>query len=205
MSDIFLKIIFMGVPFLMAITVHEVGHALVSDRLGDPTPRSTGRITLNPVAHLDPIGTLMFILTAWFSNFIFGWAKPVQVDPRYYKNPRTGLVAVSAAGAAANFLLAGIFLIIFKFLYTPESGLFVELCRYVVIINIYLGFFNLLPIPPLDGSKILAGLLPAHLARRYAMMEQYQIIFIVVLFATGILKYLFIPVNILLYYLLQPW
>lgn len=140
---------------LVAISIHEFSHALVADRLGDPTPRINGRLTLNPLAHLDPIGTLMLLIIR------LGWGKPVPIDPYNLENPRRDTALISLAGPASNLILATIFSLtirLFPFLY-----FFLP----VIILNVYLAIFNLLPFPPLDGSKILSGLLPSNLALRY--------------------------------------
>jgi Zn-dependent protease len=160
-------------PILFALTVHEFAHALLAYRFGDPTAKNMGRLTLNPIPHLDPIGTILL-----FIAFI-GWAKPVPVNPNNLKNPHRDMLWIALAGPMSNFLLAFIFGVIFRVLY--HGGYFSEggtvaislqlLLKYSVSINLILAFFNLIPIYPLDGSKVLAGLLPdgpAELFRRTA-------------------------------------
>lgn len=203
-SESVIRITIMAVPFLLAVTCHEVAHGLVSYWFGDPTAKMAGRLTLNPVKHLDPMGTLVFIMTATMGGFIIGWAKPVPIDPRYYKNPRQGIIAVSAAGAATNFVLAALFLAAFRFVAAnppAAEGLLASayepvylITQFGVVINVVLGVFNLLPIPPLDGSKILAELLPRQWAYQYLRLERYGFIILIVLIATGGLRFVFAPV-----------
>jgi len=146
-----------------AISIHEFAHALAADRLGDPTPRLQGRLTLNPLAHLDPIGTLMLIL------FRFGWGKPVQFDPFNLRNPRRDTMLISIAGPASNLLAAAAAAILLRFL--PNNLLTILTIQPFIIISVVLAVFNFVPIHPLDGGKILAGILPLSLARE---LEQIQ-------------------------------
>ena len=151
---------------LIAIMCHELCHGLMSYLLGDPTPKEQGRLSLNPLKHLDLMGTLCLIL------FKFGWAKPVQVDPRYYKNPKWGMALVALAGPLANFILAFISGLIYVLIlkYAPYSELIQILLyfvTYLMVINIGLGIFNLIPIPPLDGSKIVGVILPNESYHKY--------------------------------------
>jgi len=135
------------IALIIAITIHEFSHALVADRLGDPTPRSQGRLSLNPLKHLDPIGTVMMLVAR------FGWGKPVPIDPYNFSHPKRDELFVALAGPVSNLILASFLAIVYRFF--PVSIIFV-----IAIINIYLAIFNLLPIPPLDGSKIFLNLLP---------------------------------------------
>jgi len=151
---------------LFAITVHEYAHARTALALGDPTAKMAGRITFNPVSHLDPIGAICLYL------FQFGWAKPVPVNPRYFRNPRMGNVWVSLAGPLANFgaaLIAGILIRYFLF----PSELYLRILVSMVILNIALGVFNLLPLPPLDGSHVLESFLPNQALQKYREMARY--------------------------------
>jgi len=165
----------LAVPaILIALTFHEFAHAYVAYRLGDPTAKNMGRLTLNPLAHLDPMGTIMIFLIH------FGWAKPVPVDPRYLGNPKRDMMWISAAGPLMNMALAlvsGILLRIFIALglantYAGSSAsILFQMLYFSLYINLALAFFNLLPIPPLDGSKILAGVLPHRYAPTLYMIE----------------------------------
>lgn len=150
-----------AIALLVAITVHEYAHAYMADRLGDPTPRLQGRLTLNPIAHLDPIGTLMMLLVR------FGWGKPVQFDPYNLANPRRDAAVISLAGPASNIITATIFAIILRVISQPLSpfSILAVVIPPFIVLNLGLAIFNLIPIHPLDGGKILVGLLPPDDAR----------------------------------------
>jgi len=170
--DFYLQLLISAPPILLALTLHEFAHAFVADRLGDPTPRNQGRLTLNPLAHLDPIGTILLFIAR------FGWAKPVQVDPRNFQNPQRGMMIVAAAGPASNLALALIFGIIYQFMQgaPPETrtGVILQfIISYSVVINLVLAFFNLLPIPPLDGSKIIRAFLPETFLPAFSRLESF--------------------------------
>ena len=162
---------------LISIMCHELTHGLFSYLLGDPTPKEQGRLSLNPIKHLDPIGTLCLIL------FGFGWAKPVMVDPRYYKNPKWGMALVALGGPLANFiiaLLSGLVLTLIQLHapYTQTIEIIFNFFLYLMLINIGLGVFNLIPIPPLDGSKIIGAVLPDNAYNQYMKYQKYGMIFI---------------------------
>src|SRR3989338_8810889 len=152
---------------IIAITVHEFAHALLADRLGDPTPRSQGRLTLNPLAHLDPVGTLMLLL------FRFGWGKPVIFDPYTLAHPRRDAGIISLAGPASNILLATILALSLRFLPLPQ--LLSPFFYITILLNITLAVFNLIPVYPLDGEKILAALLPRDQIGRASCRERGEI------------------------------
>lgn len=204
LSSAVVRIAIMAVPFLLAVTCHELAHGLAAYWFGDPTAKNAGRLTFNPIRHLDPMGTFVFLLTSLTSGFIIGWAKPVPINPRYFKDVRKGIIVVSAAGAAMNFLLAGLMYAAFVLMlsYPPMRGgvgefffvPMVNIFRYGVLINVILGVFNLLPIPPLDGSKILAEILPHNLAYKYLQLERYGFIILIVLVMSGALRFVFAPV-----------
>ncbi len=167
--------LFIAMPaILFALTFHEYAHAWAAWKLGDPTARSMGRLSLNPLVHLDPVGTIMLVITV-MSGFGIGWAKPVPVDPRYLRNPRKDMLWIALAGPVSNIILA--FILVGIFTHMPPAGALTEtlreMLRYGIIINLALAFFNMLPIPPLDGSRVLTGLLPAAQARRYSQLEMY--------------------------------
>lgn len=157
---------------IITVTLHEFMHGFVSDRLGDPTPRQAGRLTLNPLKHLDPLGSLMILLVH------FGWGKPMPVDPSYYKNPRRGMMYTAAAGPLTNFAIAAVIGIIVRVGNITPNGLLSALFIYTAIISVYLGVFNLIPIPPLDGSKVVAAFLPKKILPTYFQLEQYGILII---------------------------
>lgn len=181
---------------LVAVSVHEFAHALMADRLGDPTPRINGRLTLNPLAHLDPIGTLLLLLTR------FGWGKPVPIDPYNLENPRRDAALISLAGPASNLIFATILSLILKFLLV--SQFLSLLISPIIFLNVALAIFNLLPVPPLDGSKILFGFLPEEMAVQWEeILSQYGLILILFLlfpfFGQSLLAYLIFPIiNFLL-------
>jgi len=164
-----------GIPvILLTITIHEYSHAKVADILGDPTPRLSGRLSLNPISHIDPIGFLMLMIVR------FGWAKPVPINPNHFKNPKRDMVYVSLAGPLSNFFFAWILAIILK--NTPIS--FGGILQYAIWLNLGLAVFNLIPIPPLDGSKILEGILPDQYYEYFRAIDQYGffILILVILF-----------------------
>ncbi|PID75084.1 MAG: site-2 protease family protein [Deltaproteobacteria bacterium] len=187
-------------PLLFSLTLHEVAHGYTAYRLGDPTAKSLGRLSLNPLKHLDPIGTLAFFLIK------VGWAKPVPVNPVYFKKPRKDMLWVALAGPMTNLVLAVISAFLAKGLwlmgsFIPYSSLaeaiIVPLGRMLlasVWINLLLCIFNFLPIPPLDGSRILTGLLPQNLAFKYAQFERYGFLLVLVLAFSGALSKVILPV-----------
>ncbi len=163
---------------LVAITVHEFCHAFTADKLGDPTPRAYGRLTLNPLAHLDPLGTLMLLIAH------FGWGKPVPIDPYNFSHPRRDETLVALAGPLSNFILAFIFS---RFPY--------DITYILTYTNLYLGIFNLFPIPPLDGSKILLNILPIETAAKVeSAFQQYGFILIALLIISGLLTKILNPI-----------
>jgi Zn-dependent protease len=189
------EIIITAPPFLFALTVHEFAHGYVAYRFGDPTASSLGRLSLNPLKHLDPIGTLAFFLIK------IGWAKPVPVDARYFKNPRRDMLWVSLAGPGVNLALVLASALLAKLIILTGAGMprffimpLLQMTVASIWINIMLGVFNLVPIPPLDGSKILLGLLPRELAHAYSRLEPYGFIILLVLFYTGILPRFIMPI-----------
>jgi len=182
-----LSFFFWLVALSVAITVHEFAHAYAADRLGDPTPRLQGRLTLNPLAHLDPLGTLMLLFVR------FGWGKPVQFDAFNLRHPRRDSAIISLAGPVSNFLLATLCAIVLHFLVagrltllsSPGLGIAAyilsALLQPIIFLNVGLGVFNLIPIHPLDGFKIVEGILPEHYARQWKELESYGMIFLLFL------------------------
>lgn len=180
-------------PLLLAVTVHEASHGYVADRLGDPTPRAAGRLTLNPLAHLDPVGTLVFVATQ-----AIGWAKPVPVDPRYLRHPRRDMLWIGLAGPFSNLALAVLFAGLCRLLWLapPEAGTWLGEQVWTplalisvrgVTLNLGLGLFNLLPVPPLDGSRVLAGILPPAAAPALGWLERYGFVLVLLLVFSGVL------------------
>jgi Zn-dependent protease len=171
-----------GIAALFAIMFHEIAHGFIAFKLGDNTAKKRGRLSLNPLKHIDWVGLLMLIVVQ------FGWAKPVPVDIRYFKNPRVGMALVALAGPVMNFIMALFSTIMFSVLRFYDAPSLLVLFFYLgVIINIGLGMFNLFPIPPLDGSKILGIILPARIHIQILRYEKYGIILLILLLWTGIL------------------
>lgn len=181
MMNKIIELIFTGVAVIIAMVFHELAHGYVSYKLGDETPKRDGRLTLNPMVHLDLFGTIMLFL------FHFGWAKPVQINPYYYKNKKLGTVVVSLAGPFTNFIIAFVGMLLLR-LNTLLPMIIVEFLYSLITINIGLGVFNLIPIPPLDGSKVLAAVLPQDLYMKYMSIEQYGFIILIVILSTGVLS-----------------
>lgn len=181
-----------AIPVVFGITLHEVGHGLMARRFGDRTAEMLGRLSLNPVRHIDPLGTVVVpILMAWLGGFLFGWAKPVPVNPRAMRNPQRAMIAVSAAGPAMNIAMAfgwALTLHVAPVLAaaSPGAGDFLaSMATFGILFNVLLAVFNLVPIPPLDGGRVLRGLLPASLAQRLDAIEPYGLIIVVALLAAG--------------------
>jgi len=187
---------------IIAITVHEFSHAFVADRLGDPTPRLQGRLTLNPLAHLDPMGIILLLLVR------FGWGKPVQFDPFNLRHPRRDAALISIAGPISNLIMAIIGSLLIRGLLSMGGssafmGLLLNFLVSVVSLNIVLGVFNLVPIHPLDGFKIVGGLLSEELARQWYELERYGYIFLIALLLTPALTNIISPpINFILQILL---
>lgn len=202
MIDFISELILLAPPILLALTFHEFAHGYIAYRLGDPTARMAGRLTLNPLKHLDPVGTI-----ALFFIHI-GWAKPVPVNPVYFRNPKKDMLWVALAGPLTNLVLALFSAMVVKVVltvatilpHTPATaailGPFIKMMVISVWINLVLCIFNFLPVPPLDGSRILTGLLPDDLARSYLKIERYGFIIIILLAFSGILSRIINPVII---------
>jgi Zn-dependent protease len=188
------------IPVLFAITLHEVAHGWVALKCGDQTARLSGRLTINPIKHIDLVGTIIVpMMMLVFSNFIFGWAKPVPVDARNMRNPRRDMALVAAAGPFANFAMALFWAAIAKLgmaclIAMPQIGVFLIYSGEIgVIINLVLMVLNFLPFPPLDGGRILMSVLPARLAWKLAMLERYSFIILILLMMTGVLSAVISP------------
>jgi Zn-dependent protease len=171
-------------PILLgSMMAHEVSHGYVAYRLGDPTAKMHGRLTANPLRHLDPLGTIMFVVTYLIGPFVFGWAKPVPINPYHFRNHQRGMMIVGLAGPAANFAVA-VVLAIFLNLLEPSlnrGGMLFEVLFLAFQVNVVLGIFNLVPIPPLDGSRVMGGFLPPNLYRQWADLDRYGMLFIFVI------------------------
>ncbi|NLJ81039.1 MAG: site-2 protease family protein [Firmicutes bacterium] len=186
--------IILSIPaILLAISFHELGHAYVAYKMGDPTPKYQGRLTLNPLAHLDPVGAIMLLI------FKIGWAKPVVINPHYFKNRRQGILLVSLAGPLANVILAWVFYNILGFLphLMPSFALANTVSLFLILnvqLNLGLAAFNLLPVPPLDGSKILSSLLPTRLEYQYSQWARYGPLILILLVVTGGARFIINPI-----------
>lgn len=188
------EMIIMAPAFLFALTAHEFAHGYLAFRLGDPTAANLGRLTMNPLKHLDLMGTIAFFLIQ------IGWAKPVPIDPRYFQNPRRDLLLVSLAGPGANLAVALASALLLKLLPGVQpllpAAIFWPLIQMVatsVWINIVLAIFNMLPIPPLDGSKVLCSLLPPTPAALFARLEPYGFFILLALFYLGVIPRIIRP------------
>lgn len=197
------KLAVMALPIIFAVTLHEAAHGWMADRLGDRTARMMGRVSLNPLKHIDPIGTVlvplgMFVLT----GFMFGWAKPVPIDPRNFRQPRRDMALVAAAGPGANLLMALLWglVIVFAQWILASSPWVAEPLIYMgaagVLINVILMVLNLLPIPPLDGSRVVSSLLPPRAALAYAKVEPYGLFIVLALLVTNLLARIVLPLVI---------
>ena len=190
----FVQRLILQIPaLLVAVTVHELSHGLVAERLGDPTARRQGRITLNPMPHIDPLGALAFVLAG------FGWAKPVPVNAQNLRHPLRDMALVAAAGPISNFIVALVALIAFRlvgrfdaapFLAEPAAGVLL----YVYLFNLGLGIFNLIPLPPLDGGHFLPYFLPSGSWTFIRQLEQYGPFILILLVMTGATRYIIGPV-----------
>ena len=210
MEKIISDLILLAPPLLLALTFHEFSHGYVANQLGDPTARLAGRLTMNPIKHLDPIGTLAFFFVK------FGWAKPVPVNPSYFRDPRKGMLWVALAGPMSNLFLAIISAILVKILivvitpvrHSPVATSVLLPFLYMTVksvwINLVLSIFNLLPVPPLDGGRILGGLLPEDMYRSYMKIEPYGFVIVVLLSFSGVLSFIISPVLQLANSLLLP-
>ncbi|HHY15556.1 MAG TPA: site-2 protease family protein [Firmicutes bacterium] len=193
-----LEQIILSVPaILLAIAFHELGHAYAAYKLGDPTPKYQGRLTLNPFAHLDPLGTIMLLL------FRIGWARPVVINPQYFKNRKRDTVLVSLAGPLANVLLGWLFYNLLRLAtgYVPIGSFARSLFLFFLLnvqINLSLAAFNLLPIPPLDGSNIVAGILPPKLEYEFSRLAPYGPIILIILLISGGARLIINPIYGLL-------
>jgi len=203
------KVAVMAVPLVFAIVFHEVAHGWVAHRLGDPTAKMMGRLTLNPISHIDLIGTIIMPLLLFFGTqgqFVFGYAKPVPIDPRYFKDPKKGMALSSLAGPGVNLLMALFFSVVLRAIFPSmkESDLnemsgqvlfpLALMLSYGVLINVALAVLNLIPIPPLDGSRIVYWLLPPRLGDSYYRLERYGMLILMALLFLRILGSLIWPV-----------
>lgn len=203
-----------ALPVLIAITFHELSHGLIANKLGDPTAKMMGRLTINPIAHIDLFGTIIMpLLLLIFTNgqFVFGYAKPVPINPMNFKNPRRDMAISAAGGPATNILLAIVSMVILKFAVFPllsfaPEGMATTVLEPIammrkssIIINVVLASFNLIPIPPLDGGRVVVGFLPHRQAMSFSKIEPFGFIIVIILIYTHIADYFVMPmVNLFL-------
>lgn len=194
----FEQIIYRVMAVLFAISIHEFAHGMAAYKLGDPTPKAQGRLTLNPLAHLDPIGAIMLVLVR------IGWAKPVQINPLYFKNRRQSMILVAIAGPLTNIMAAWFFTMLSLLIIRLPLNVNLLIGLYAffntnIMINIWLAAFNLIPIPPLDGSKVVANLLPVRNRIMYEKIAPYAPLLLIIGIWTGALQYILNPIsNVLL-------
>lgn len=208
-----IEVLIVLVVLISSLSVHEAAHAFAADRLGDPTARQLGRLSLNPAVHVDPIGTLLFPLIAYVTGVpLIGWAKPVPVDPRYLKHPKRDFALIAAAGPASNLVMAALGAVLLQVARGAAgpgdivggalSGPLGSLLFAFAVINVLLAVFNMIPVPPLDGGNVLLGVLPAGPARLVEQLRPYGILILYALMLTGALSTLLGPLVSYLRYLL---
>ena len=188
---------------LLSLTIHEAAHALTADRLGDPTARALGRVSLNPLAHIDPLGTVVLPLLAAITGLpIIGWAKPVPVNTRNLRHPQRDFAVIAAAGPISNLVQATVASLVLRIAAAAVSsetsqagtlGWLATALLFAVQINLLLAFFNLIPVPPLDGGNVLLGLLPPRLAYSYSRLRQYGFLILYALLLSGVASALIMP------------
>ena len=183
------------IPLLFAITLHEAAHGWTASKLGDHTARMMGRVTLDPTKHIDPIGTIAIplVLLISSSGFIFGWAKPVPINFNALRNGKNGMIWVALAGPGANIVMAVCWLFVMIIAINMNIAVLIEMGRIGILVNCVLAVFNLLPIPPLDGSRVISALLPNRLAYQYNQLEQYGLYILLGLMFLGGFNYLVRP------------
>lgn len=189
---------------IVSVILHEVAHGYTALRLGDPTAHYAGRLTLNPLKHVDPFGTVILPLLLIFlkSSFLLGWAKPVPVNPALLRDPKRGMVLVSAVGPLTNISLALVAAVILRTLPLSRAPLVFDLLKYACYVNILLSLFNLVPVPPLDGSKLVAYFLPPRVRVTYEKLTPYGLLIIIALLFLGLLNKVILPLCDLIFSLL---
>ncbi len=184
------------IPLIFAITMHEVSHGWVANLHGDATAKMLGRLTLNPVKHIDPVGTILVPAILYFtgSPFLFGWAKPVPINFNALKSPKRDIIMVAIAGPISNFIMALLWLLVVIFTIDLSNKPLLDMAQFGITINLVLGVFNLLPLPPLDGSKVVSSLLPNRLSYEYDKLEDYGLYILFGLLFLGVFEYIIAPI-----------
>lgn len=210
-----MELIFILIVLIFSVMIHEVSHGYVAEYLGDPTARLAGRLTFNPLKHIDPFGSVILpaimALPALFGQpvVILGWAKPVPYNPYNLKNPVSGGAKIAAAGPISNLIIAAVFGLALRFLggFGFFSAAFIRLFADIIALNIILAIFNLIPIPPLDGSRILMAILPRtpSVAKAFFVLERYGLIIVLILLFSGLFQIILPLVNLIFYIIVgQP-
>jgi Zn-dependent protease len=195
-----LKVLIYAPSVIFAITLHEAAHGYVARHFGDTTAYMLGRVTLNPIKHIDPIGTIVVPLVTSLAGFVFGWAKPVPVNFNNLRNPKRDMFWVAAAGPGSNVVQALIWAFVAKMLFDVDGGVatyWVQVAEAGILVNLILAILNLFPILPLDGGRILASLLPARMSHAYQGTERYGMLILIVLIVTGVLGWVMRPILLL--------
>ena len=184
---------------LLSATFHEVAHGYAAFLLGDNTAKNQGRLTLNPIAHIDPMGVGVMIITALFFPFAIGWAKPVPVNPMYFRNPHKGMMITALAGPGTNMIIAFIFNLIVRlmiFMQVIPPGKIAEMLATIVFLNLILAAFNMIPIPPLDGSRVAAYFIPRQYKHYYFQLERFGMFIVIFFVISGAFRYILLPIMI---------